>query len=335
MEDETTTNTTKQNNMECSGPVISEGVKLIYSTLSSADSIEDEALLIENEVTLEESGKELVTNETAMDEAKHDSHVQEITNNKRQIEHNENIAVKISKNDIGVHVENMSQMDKADVRDSSMNNIKEQDERNFGLEELPASPEVIDIEDNSKEIKKSIDNNYLDDSLRSNESDVEMVGEGDKTIEIGDTTIEILDSTIESIGSDDEHRENVLDLSWTSNKRVLRSSLPGRKQSSSSYQLTRSRYNPKSNLKCSKCRQRLTEVRHYKIDSGMKDQSRIIKDPTVNISMDVEDTQALQYKLTDFTVYDKVTQTQGHLVPIFAESLLKTNKKIYLSGKDL
>ena len=52
--------------------------------------------------------------------------------------------------------------------------------------------------------------------------------------------------------------------------------------------------------------------------------------------MDEEDQRALQYKLTDFAVYDKPsTESGGHLVPIFAESLLSTGKKIYLSGKVL
>ena len=62
---------------------------------------------------------------------------------------------------------------------------------------------------------------------------------------------------------------------------------------------------------------------------------QVIAHPAVNICMDTEDDQALQYKLTDFAVYDKVSDTEQHLVPIFAESLLSHYKKLYLAGKVL
>ena len=90
----------------------------------------------------------------------------------------------------------------------------------------------------------------------------------------------------------------------------------------------------KSLEKCSTCRQRLADVRHYSPGEGAGAE-QVIAHPTVNICMDADDDQALQYKLTDFAVYDKVSDTEQHLVPIFAESLLSRYKKLYLAGKVL
>lgn len=90
----------------------------------------------------------------------------------------------------------------------------------------------------------------------------------------------------------------------------------------------------KSTEKCSTCRQHLAEVCHYSPGKGAGAE-QVIAHPAVNICMDTEDDQALQYKLTDFAVYDKVSDTEQHLVPIFAESLLSRYKKLYLAGKVL
>ena len=90
----------------------------------------------------------------------------------------------------------------------------------------------------------------------------------------------------------------------------------------------------KSMEKCSTCRQHLAEVRHYSPGEGAGAE-QVIAHPAVNICMDTEDDQALQYKLTDFAVYDKVSDTEQQLVPIFAESLLSRYKKLYLAGKVL
>jgi len=87
--------------------------------------------------------------------------------------------------------------------------------------------------------------------------------------------------------------------------------------------------------KCPHCRQRLNVVKKYKPRPG-KSAKDILNDDLVNIMMDEDDQSSLQYKLTDFAVYDKPSsESGGHLVPIFAESLLSTGKKIYLSGKVL
>ena len=90
----------------------------------------------------------------------------------------------------------------------------------------------------------------------------------------------------------------------------------------------------KSTEKCSTCRQHLAEVCHYSPGKGAGAE-QVIAHPAVNICMDTEDDQALQYKLTDFAVYDKVSDTEQQLVPIFAESLLSRYKKLYLAGKVL
>ena len=81
--------------------------------------------------------------------------------------------------------------------------------------------------------------------------------------------------------------------------------------------------------KCPNCRQRLNVVKNYKPLAG-KREKEIISDPLVNILMDEEDQRALQYKLTDFAVYDKPSsEPGGHLVPIFAESLLFRRAKSF------
>lgn len=65
------------------------------------------------------------------------------------------------------------------------------------------------------------------------------------------------------------------------------------------------------------CRQRLKVVKNYKPKPG-KEERDIINDPVVNIMMDEDDQRPLQYKMSDFAVYDKPsnTKTGWHLVPI-------------------
>ena len=59
---------------------------------------------------------------------------------------------------------------------------------------------------------------------------------------------------------------------------------------------------------------------------------QLSKDKEVNIDLG-EEQESLQYKLTDFAVYDKVDEGERHLVPIFAESLLSAKKELWVSGK--
>ena len=54
---------------------------------------------------------------------------------------------------------------------------------------------------------------------------------------------------------------------------------------------------------------------------------QLSKDQAVNIDLG-EEQESLQYKLTDFAVYDKVNEGERHLVPIFAESLLSAMKEL-------
>ena len=61
---------------------------------------------------------------------------------------------------------------------------------------------------------------------------------------------------------------------------------------------------------------------------------QLSKDQAVNIDLG-EEQESLQYKLTDFAVYDKVNEGERHLVPIFAESLLSAKKELWVSGKVL
>ena len=89
----------------------------------------------------------------------------------------------------------------------------------------------------------------------------------------------------------------------------------------------------KSLEKCLICRQRLGEVRRFNPDKGVG-LVELSKEPKVNIDLGGEG-EALQYKLTDFSVYDKVGSGERHLVPIFAESLLSAKRELWVSGKVL
>ena len=87
-----------------------------------------------------------------------------------------------------------------------------------------------------------------------------------------------------------------------------------------------------STEKCTICRQRLGELRRFKPEDGVG-LEETSKSQLVNIDLG-EEVEALQYKLTDFAVYDKVSG-ERHLVPIFAESLLSAKKELWVSGKVL
>ena len=83
--------------------------------------------------------------------------------------------------------------------------------------------------------------------------------------------------------------------------------------------------------KCTICRQRLAELHRFHPEGGVG-LDQLSKDQAVNIDLG-EELESLQYKLTDFAVYDKVNEGERHLVPIFAESLLSAKKELWVSGK--
>lgn len=85
--------------------------------------------------------------------------------------------------------------------------------------------------------------------------------------------------------------------------------------------------------KCTTCRQRLAELHKFHPERGVG-LEQLSKDQAVNIDLG-EELESLQYKLTDFAVYDKVNEGERHLVPIFAESLLSAKKELWVSGKVL
>ena len=78
--------------------------------------------------------------------------------------------------------------------------------------------------------------------------------------------------------------------------------------------------------KCTICRQRLAELHRFHPEGGVG-LDQLSKDQAVNIDLG-EELESLQYKLTNFAVYDKVNEGERHLVPIFAESLLSAMKEL-------
>ena len=202
--------------------------------------------------------------------------------------------------------------------------------------------EVLDVEDAEKTTtpkkRKSSREEEIEvlDDLSDNSSkkpkeisvDEDVSWEGDVTIEStvssrgADSDIEMLDQNstgqddqVIQLGDEEEDDEpQILEESLNTSSRSLRSGV-------------RSQF---SNEKCGTCRQRLAEVRSFTPGEGVGE-DQVVADPRVNIVLDSEEDGelALQYKLTDFTVYDG----EHHLVPIFAESLLSRNKKIYLAGR--
>ena len=78
--------------------------------------------------------------------------------------------------------------------------------------------------------------------------------------------------------------------------------------------------------KCTICRQRLAELHRFHPETGVG-LEQLSEDPAVNLDLGGE-LESLQYKLTDFAVYDKVNEGERHLVPIFAESLLSAMKEL-------
>ena len=79
--------------------------------------------------------------------------------------------------------------------------------------------------------------------------------------------------------------------------------------------------------KCTICRQRLVELHRFHPEEEGVGLEQLSKDQAVNIDLG-EEQESLQYKLTDFAVYDKVNEGERHLVPIFAESLLSAMKEL-------
>ena len=79
--------------------------------------------------------------------------------------------------------------------------------------------------------------------------------------------------------------------------------------------------------KCTICLQRLVELHRFHPEEEGVGLEQLFKDQAVNIDLG-EEQESLQYKLTDFAVYDKVNEGERHLVPIFAESLLSAMKEL-------
>jgi len=79
--------------------------------------------------------------------------------------------------------------------------------------------------------------------------------------------------------------------------------------------------------KCFVCKQRTAEVKTIELPTvGVKEEVAV-ENPDIRI--DGDDNAALQFKLTNFTIFDK----SGHVVPIFAPDIINKYKKLYFSGK--
>ena len=91
-----------------------------------------------------------------------------------------------------------------------------------------------------------------------------------------------------------------------------------------------------SSVKCQNCRQ--SNPKCFTPADGVGN-SEVVRSPIVNIVLDDDDdeenAEPLQYKITNFSIYCKADGEENHLVPVFADNLLITGKKIYLSGKVL
>ena len=146
-------------------------------------------------------------------------------------------------------------------------------------------------------------------------------------------------------GSDEDSDEDVKPLkrfkvdiyndSEEGNKYKLKTrSAPEEKVGENSSSSIRKRKAGPARKKCGHCRQILSEATLFTAGPGSSEVD-VLNDPNINIEMDDDDDGALQYKLTNFTVYDKLSNGESHLVPIFADSLLMRGKKIYFSGQVL
>lgn len=182
--------------------------------------------------------------------------------------------------------------------------LKEDDDVCEEVKEIEVGEVVLDHPENNEEVAKKVDN-------EENVSEkVAEVVELDKEEEEDDLQI-VHESTSTTSTSTKVH---------STSSRVLRS---GTVSASAVASLE----------KCTICRQRLAELHRFHPETGVG-LEQLSEDPAVNLDLGGE-LESLQYKLTDFAVYDKVNEGERHLVPIFAESLLSAKKELWVSGKVL
>ena len=87
--------------------------------------------------------------------------------------------------------------------------------------------------------------------------------------------------------------------------------------------------------KCNNCRQ--ANKQFYSPPEGVG-AADLLSDENVNIVLEMDDDdgdegeEPLQYKITQFSIYCR-EERDTHMVPVFAENLLITGKKIFMSGK--
>ena len=174
-------------------------------------------------------------------------------------------------------------------------------------------PEIVDINDDEPmEVFEVVNNSAL-------------------SVNLGELTLDsTLDSTIDSLNSTRneitvESDEDDIEIIQESSGFTTRS---GKRTIS---------FAPVAN-KCQNCRQSNPPTFRAHDDFENCGTKVVVDDKTVNIAIDddieEDEEEELQYKITDFSVYCKEGK-ENHLVPVFAENLLITGKKIYLSGKVL
>jgi hypothetical protein len=199
-----------------------------------------------------------------------------------------------------------------------------------GVVEDPSAEEKndgsIEIMEVAQEDKETPNLDPLQQSVES--GDVTSSAEAMDETATSDLASEVDVIELNDDDDDDDELEIILDESGSTSSRSLRSGTKVHRPVGQSF---------RAGEKCPTCRQRLAEVRRFSPgEEGAAGPEQVITDPAVNICMDggqEDDGQPLQFKLTDFTVYDAVSGPEFHLVPIFAESLLSRNVKLYLAGR--
>ena len=287
---------------------------------NSAKKTEKITVEISEEVSVKEGN---ITNESKSSSQGEDADIEmldqsAVGSKERVKEHNsnENETPTKQKNKDGeqdVHIEVLDVEDTETATSPKKRRASQEDEIEV-LDELAKNstkkPEKITVEVTEEvSVEEGNITSESTSSSQGDDSDIEMldqsaVGPKEQVIQLGDEEEE-----------DDEPQ--ILEESVNTSGRSLRSGV-------------RSHF---SNDKCGTCRQRLSEVKTFSPGEGAGEE-QVVADPRVNIILDTEEEDtglALQYKLTDFTVYDG----ENHLVPIFAESLLSRYKKIYLAGRVL
>merc|ERR1740137_15848 len=259
-----------------------------------------------------------------------------------------NIDVEKESNDVSegvMEVDIAGKLQDAAAEVVNLVNVEEQDVN--GNESANDSIVLLDVDEdmleNDRELSVvEVDCNVSSDNDSSNmldvsqDADCSIVSELDTTDDaVGDESFASVDQSREEGVTDDDDMPEIIDNVPSARTRSGRVSMNNSLNLSVSSLDLGKEAAALAGTKCPNCRQRLNVVKNYKPKPG-RGEKEVFKDPMVNIMMDEEDQRALQYKLTDFAVYDKPSsESGGHLVPIFAESLLSTGKKIYLSGKVL